>query len=283
MQHFPDRPSHCRERDFRDGFIAGELDRVGVAGSDCGRHVLRAGVGEDRHYQWPPADGGSVSDQGRQLCRFGQGQAAGRSRHQVQADGVGAGTNCRQRPRRIGHATDLGEWQAGFRGHVVWHRTRRHESTGRRCRIGRSHQRLPDKGGVNPDRPPADERSGLANARLADHEAIIWDERPQANAVLRIHHEAAQVAVVEPDQARLGRERGAQLPFVVGFDERFETELPGETHEPRQLPRSQEGGEEQDHVGTGGSQDRKLALVDDEFLRQDRQCDRRPNQPQIGD
>ena len=56
------------------------------------------------------------------------------------------------------------------------------ERPGRRGRIGRAHQRLSDEGGVQPDRPPADQRSGLADARFADHQAVVRHERSQAQA-----------------------------------------------------------------------------------------------------
>ena len=69
-----------------------------------------------------------------------------------------------------------------LRRHVERHRPRRHEGAGRRGRVGRAHQRLPDEGGVEPDRPPADQRPGLADARLGDHQAVVRHERSQAEA-----------------------------------------------------------------------------------------------------
>ena len=159
----------------------------------------------------------------------------------------------------------------------MWHGTRGHVGTGRRGRLGRAHQRLPDEGGVKPDRPPADQRSRLAHARLADHQPVLRHKRSQSQAVLGVDREGAEVAVVQADEASVGGEGGLELALVVDLDQRLEAELAGKTGEPGQLAGREDAGQQQDDVGSRGAQDGELALVDDELFGEDRERDCRPN------
>ena len=138
----------------------------------------------------------------------------------------------------------------------MWHGTRRHEGTRRGGRIGRAHQRLPDEGGVQPDRPPADERPGLADARFAHHQPVVRHQPSQSQAQLGVDFEGPQVAVVDPDQASVRGDRSFDLALVVGFHERLEPEFTGQVHEPGQPLAGQDGGDEQYEIRPGRAQDR---------------------------
>ena len=198
MQDLPDGTADSG--DGLDGLIAGELDGVRVDGRDDGLDVATGSVRDDGHDPGPPDGGRSAARQGRQPGRLGQGQASGRARHEVQADRVRAGTERRENPLGVRDAADLDEGQPRFRSHVVWHRPRRHEGTGRRGRLGRAHESLADEGSIEPDGPPADQGSGLANTRFADHQPVLGDERPQPQAMVRIDRQGAQISVVQADE-----------------------------------------------------------------------------------
>ena len=256
----------------------------GSIGGDDRRQLGRRSVGGDCHDRRGRRSAGEASR--ISVARYAasaSGQAARRARHEVEADGVGAGTDRGQGAVRVGDAADLDQRLPRFRGHVVWHGTGGDEGTGRRGRVGRAHQRLADEGSVKPDRPPADQRPGLAHARFAHHQPVVGHQRPQSHALLRIDLESAQVAVVEPDQPGAGRQRGFEFALVVGLDQRLEAEFAGEAGEPGQLPGRQDGGQEQDHVGARGAQQRQLALVDDELFGEDRERHRGSDDAEVRD
>ena len=83
----------------------------------------------------------------------------------------------------------------------------------------------PTSARVEPERAPAGDRRGVADARLGDDEPVVRDELAQADGPLGVDVERPQVAVVEADQAGAGRERALELALVVGLDERLEAEL----------------------------------------------------------
>ena len=253
MQDLPDGTADSG--DGLDGLIAGELNCVRVDGRDDGLDVAAGGVGDDGHDPGPPDGGRSAARQSRQPGCLGQGQASRRPRHEVQADRVRAGTERRENPLGVRDAADLDQGQPRFSSHVVWHRPRRHEGTGRRGRLGRAHERLADEGSVEPDGPPADQRSGLAHTRFADHQAVFGDERPQPQAMVRIDRQSAQIAVVQADEPGISGKSGLHLALIVDFDQRLEAELAGQADEPGQLLRRQNAGQEQDDVGTRRPQD----------------------------
>jgi hypothetical protein len=105
VQHLPDRATDRRDR--RDGFVTGELDRVGVDRGDRRLDLGRRGIDEDGYDPGPPAGGRRGASHRRQVRGLGQGQSPRRARNQVQADGVGAGTERRQQSLGVGDAADL--------------------------------------------------------------------------------------------------------------------------------------------------------------------------------
>ena len=241
------------------------------------------GVGEDGHDPGPRAGGRGAARQRRQARGLGQGQARGVPGTRFKPMASAPARMRREHALGVGDAADLDERQPRFRSHVVWHRTRGHEGTRRRGRLGRAHQRLPDEGSVEPDRPPADQRPGLADARFADHQPVVRHQRSQSQAQLGVDLKRAQIAVVQPDQAGVGGQGRLELALVVDLDERLQAQLAGQLGEAGELLCRQDGGEEQDHVGAGGAQDGELALVDDELLGEDRERDRGPDRAQVGD
>ena len=95
--------------------------------------------------------------------------------------------------------------------------------------------------------------------------------------------ERPQVAVVEPDEPGVRRERALELPLVVGLDERLEPDLERPVDEAREALRRMEDGEQQDEVGAGRAEVRQLDRLDDELLGEDRDAHRRPDGPQVVD
>ena len=89
----------------------------------------------------------------------------------------------------------------------------------------RADERLADERGIEAERAPAGDGRRLADARLGDDQPIVGDELAEPRRPLGIDVERPQVAVVEPDEPRAGRERRVELARVVGLDERLEAEV----------------------------------------------------------
>ena len=149
--------------------------------------------------------------------------------------------------------------------------------------IGRADQRLADECAVEPERAPAGDRRGLADARLGDDQPVVGDVLAQPGCPLDVDVERPQVAVVEPDQAGATGERALQLALVVDLDERLETDLESALDESGEPPRRMEDREQQDEVGAGGTQERQLDFLDHEVLGEDRDGDRRADRPEVVD
>ena len=134
MHNFPDRTPNGRYRLHR--LLTRELDRVRIDGRDGGLDIGGPSIGEDGHYPGPLSCGRCPARQSGQPRGFRDRQAAGCSRNEVQADGVGAGSQGGEHSLGIGDAADLDDGLPRLRRHVVWHRTGGDERTGRRGRIG---------------------------------------------------------------------------------------------------------------------------------------------------
>ena len=268
LEHLPGPPSDRPGR--LDRLAAGELDDVGVDGGDDRREVLGSGVGRDRDDRRAMVAGpGGARDPG-QVGGFVERQLAGRARDDVEPDRVGPGGDRREHPRQVGDAADLDERSPGHVGRIVRHGTGSDERACRRGRIRRPHQGLADERAVEPERAPAGDDRGLADARFGDDETIVRHLVAEAPGAIDVHLERPEVAVVQPDEPGVRRERAIELAGVVDLDERLEADLEGTVHEPRQAPGGMEDREQEDQVRAGGAEDRQLDLLDHEVLGQDR-------------
>ena len=158
---------------------------------------------------------------------------------------------------------------------------RRDEGACRGGRVRGPDEGLADERTIEPERPPAGHGRGLAHARFGDDEAVVRDELAESRCPLDVHVERPQVAVVEPDESRPGRQRAVELAGVVDLDQRLEADLEGALDEPGEPLRRMQDGQQQDEVRAGGPQHRQLDVLDDEVLGQDRDGDRRPDRPQV--
>src|SRR5439155_15837233 len=120
---------------------------------------------------------------------------------------------------------------------------------------------LANQGRIEPDRAPGAQEVGLANARLGDGQAVVWNLRAQSTAALGVDLEAPEVAVVDPDQPRAAGERALELSFVVCFDQRFEADVPGKVDQPGKATRRMENRQQQDDIGPGRAQQRQLTSI----------------------
>jgi len=111
---------------------------------------------------------------------------------------------------------------------------------------------------------------------------MIRDESSESKAVVGIDLQRPQITVVEPDEARAGRQGRLEFTLVVDFDQRLETEFAGKLREMGKLLRRQDRRQQEDEIRSGGAQERQLAFIDDEVLGQDRDLDRGPDGAQIG-
>ena len=135
----------------------------------------------------------------------------------------------------------------------------RDERAGRGGRIRRPHQRLADERAIEPERPPAGDGRGLADARFGDDEAVVGHERAQSVGPVDVDLERAQVAVVEPDEA------GAAWPGRASSSRSSWASTSGSspissarsTSRASRLRRMQDR-EQQDEVGAGRAQHREL-------------------------
>ena len=271
MQHLPDGARDGGYR--RDGLVAGELDRVRGERGYCRVDVRLRRVREHRHDLRPRPRRRRLPHQCGQPGGFGQREGPRRARDEVQPNGVGAGAEGGKDAVLVGDAAYLDERLPRLRRHVVWHRTRGDERPSRGGRVGRAHQSLADEGSVEPQRPPGNQGSGLAHPRLANHQPVIRNHRSQAQAVLRIHLQGPQVAVVQPDQASVRCQGGLHLALVVRFHQRLQAEFSGQIDEPCEPLARQDRREEQHQIRAGKAKQWELALVDDELLGEDRHVD----------
>ena len=143
----------------------------------------------------------------------------------VEPDRVGAGGDRGKDALDVGDAADLDERPARDVGRIVRRGPGRHERARGCGRIRGPDERLADERAIEPERAPARDGRRLADARLGDDQPVVRDELAQSRRALDVHVERPQVAVVEPDEPRPGRERGVELPRVVGLDQRLEADL----------------------------------------------------------
>ena len=221
--------------------------------------------------RWSPAPVGA-----RDPCQVGgfvERQLAGRARDDVEPDRVGPGGDRREHPRQVGDAADLDERSPGHVGRIVRHGTGSDERACRRGRIRRPHQGLADQRAVEPERAPAGDDRGLADARFGDDQPIVRHLVAEASGAIDIHLQRPEVAVVQPDEPGVRRERAIELAGVVDLDERLQADLERTVDEPRQAAGGMEDREQEDQVRAGGAEDRQLDLLDHEVLGQDRDGD----------
>ena len=224
-----------------------------------------AGIGGDGDDPRPARRGAATADDAGELRGLVDVERAGRAR----ARGSARSHRRRRGPRR-GHPSASVTPQiftngrratlAGSVGLAAGrHERARRPRPGRAARISAS----PTSARIEPERPPAGDGRGLADARLGDDEAVVGDERRAAgSARLGVDLERPQVAVVEADEARVGGERGLQLALVVGLDERLQPEVAARVSTSAREARLAgcRTGEQQDEVRAGGAQDRRAAV-----------------------
>ena len=95
--------------------------------------------------------------------------------------------------------------------------------------------------------------------------------------------EAAQIPVVDADQAAIERYRAVEFIAVVDFDEHIEADFGGAIGKLAQLRIGQRRHDEQDAVGAREPRFENLVAVDDEILAQQRQLGAGPRRAQIGE
>ena len=93
------------------------------------------------------------------------------------------------------------------------------------ARVAGAHQRLADERRIEPQRAPAADRRRLSDPDSAIAIRSSGIRCAQPGGALGIHVERPQVAVVDPDQARVRRQRGVELPLVVRLHQRLEPEV----------------------------------------------------------
>ena len=98
-----------------------------------------------------------------------------------------------------------------------------------------------------------------------------------------VDRERAQVPLVDPDQARPGRERPLELGLVVHLHQRGQTERGRPSVKPRQLLVVERGGDQQDGIGPHEAGIDDVELGHGEVLAQDREVRRRRGPPQVVD
>ena len=158
-----------------------------------------------------------------------------------------------------------------------------HERPNRGCRVRRPDERFADERAIEAERPPAGDDRGVPDAGFSDHEAIVGDELAQAAGAFDIDLERPEVAVVEPDESSVRRERPIELTCVVDLHERLKAELERRVDETTELLPRMEDGQEEDKVRSGRSEHPELDLLDDEVLGKDGYGDRRADRPEVVD
>ena len=214
---------------------------------------------------------GARAGEGRELGRLVEGQLARRPRHEVEADGVGAGPDRGQHAVRIGDAADLHERSPRHLGRIGRRPAGGDEGTGGRGRVGRAHERLADERRVEPEGAPAGDDRRVADARLGDDDAVVGHQRAQAVGPGRVDVERAQVAVVQADEPGAGRERCLELALVMGLDEWLQPELDGTLDEGAPGRRGRAGRRAAGRASAPAARRTgSCRCVDDELLGQDR-------------
>ena len=159
---------------------------------------------------------------GRAACP-GRGSARSRRRRR---------RSRRARPARLGDPADLHERPAavdrgigaGRRVRACLHE-RRDPRTDRRRVVAAAHELLADERGVEAQRPPSAEDRRVADAGLGDDDAVGRDPLAQPVGEPLVDRQRPQVAVVDADDARVGRQGRVELAGVVRLDERLEAEV----------------------------------------------------------
>ena len=159
----------------------------------------------------------------------------------------------------------------------------RRRRSGRRRPGPRRGRELRRRGRVEPDAHASGDGRGVADAGLGDDEAIVRDERAEADRPFRIDVERPKVAVVQPDDPGVGRERALELFLVVRLDKWLEADLQGTVDEAGEALRRMEHSKEQDEIRAGRAKMRQLDRLDDELLGEDRDRDRRPDRSEVVD
>jgi hypothetical protein len=243
---------------------------------------FRAGVRRYEHDIRTVRAAGGAGHTG-ELDRLVTGQLPWRALDDVQPDGIGARQHRRHHPFSGRDAADLHVRPTRYVGRVVGLAAGRDERSDGGTRIVGPHQRLADQRGIEAERAPARDRGRVPDPGFGDHDPVVRDQRPEPVGALGIDVERAEIAVVDPDQARTRGERRLELTFVVGFDQRLEAELERPLDQRRQCACVVEDGQEQHDVGARGAQYGQLPFVDDELLGQHRDPDGGPHLPQIVD
>ncbi len=215
----PGSPRHSGQR-----FVAGKLDDIRVDRGKGGRKFGGRQVGRHQH------DLRCGRKSARELSEFRRArylEGPRCSHDDVQADVVGTGMGRRQHTVFVTDAADLDCRRPVQRCDVCGHLTGGDEGSGGGAWIVRAHQRLTDECGVEAECPVSNDRGRVGDARLGDDKPIVRHERSQPLRSQRIDVERAQVAVVDANEPRLGRQGAHQFPLVVDLDERLQAEVEG--------------------------------------------------------
>ncbi len=278
VEHLP-RPPRDRSRD-RHGFVAAELDDVGVDGGHDGIEVrLRCvrGHGDDLDTVRTACAPGKP----REGSRLIEAELPRRARDHVEADRFRTRGDRGEDAGLVGHAADLDPRSAGDVGGVGRGCTGGDERADRGCRVARTDERLTDECAIEAERPPAGHDRRLPNARFGDDQAVVGDELAQAARTVDVHLERAEVAVVEADQPGLRLERPIELAGIVDLDERLEADRERLVHQFRELLRPMEDRQQQDEIRTGGAKRGELDRLHHEVLGEHRDGNRRSDRPQV--
>ena len=193
---------------------------------------------------WSPRPPGSPGETGQRRC-FIDGERARGPVDDVEPDRLGTSRDGREHAGHVRHATDLHGDTPRNVGGIRRGRARSHERPNRGCRVRRPHERFADERAIEAEGPPAGDDRRIPDAGFSDHEPIVGDELAQAAGAFDIDLERPQVAVVEPDQSSVRRERRIELTCVVDLHERLKAELERRSTRRRESLRRMEDGQQE--------------------------------------
>lgn len=136
--------------------------------------------------------------------------------------------------------------------------------------IGLAHERFADEHGVDARGSQSGDVGGGANAAFRDEWDGTRDALVQADGVIEVRDERAQVAIVDADKSRIQSEDAVEIPGVVEFDEGGHAVGEDRFVQIREFRAGEAFGDEQNGIGSGRAGFDDLVLIEDEILSQHR-------------